>query len=178
MAELCRISSQFSRQLRNIRGAVKRIALQPVVRARVWTSTARRGVHTDRNTCYDNTGENNNTDDDNDTDIDFLRNIVDRAVLYKGIKNVFDLWQEYEFGLSGNKPAKDFTRLERGKHKFAYCRRKVFWEVIIKLVNAGHISDTAIDLVYQCYGRRLGVTAILRKMVADRKTGSHPNLQI
>ena len=137
MAELCRISSQFSRQLRNIHGAVKRIALQPVVRARVWTSTARRGDHTDRNT-----GENNNTDDDNDTDIDFLRNIEDRAVLYKGIKNLFDLWQEYEFGLSGNKPAKDFTRLERGKHKYAYCRRKVFWEIIIKLVNTGHISDT------------------------------------
>ena len=80
MVELCRISSQFSRQLRNIHGAVKRIALQPVVRARVWTRTVRRGVHTDRNTGYDNTGENNNTDDDNDTD--FLHNAVGHYVSF------------------------------------------------------------------------------------------------
>ena len=70
---------------------MKRIALQPVVRARVWTGTAIRDVHTDGNTGTgeDNTGENN-TDDDNDTD--FLHNAEDRAVLYKWIKNVFDLW--------------------------------------------------------------------------------------
>ena len=167
MTELTRISSHFSRQLRNIHGAVKRISLQPVVRARVWTSTARR---------IGETGETNTDDDEEDTD--FLPEYVNRAVLYKGIKNLYDLWQEYEFGISGNKPAKDFTRLERGKQKFAYCRRKVFWEVLVKLVNAGHISDTAIDLVYQCYGRSLGVTAILRKMVTDRKSGGHPNLRV
>ena len=160
LSELTRVSSNFSRQLRNIHGAVKRIAVQPVVRT-VWASSRRRG---DSNTSSSNSGsaEGNRSG----------------AELYPRPQNLYDLWQEYEFGLSGKKPAKDFTRAERGKVKFAYCRRKVFWDVIVKLVNAGHMSNSAVDEVYNCYGRSLPVTTILRKMVQDRKTGGHPNLQI
>jgi hypothetical protein len=46
-------------------------------------------------------------------------------------KNLFELWQEYEIGIGGRKPAKLFTQKERGgsmKHK--YCRRKVIWGII------------------------------------------------
>ena len=57
-------------------------------------------------------------------------------------------------------------------------RRRVFWGVIVKLVNAGHTSDSTVDEVYNCYGRSLPVSIILRKMVHDRKAGGNPNLQI
>ena len=43
--------------------------------------------------------------------------------------------------------AKDFTIAERGEVKFAYCRRKVFWDIIGKLVNTSHTSDSAVDKV-------------------------------
>lgn len=147
---------------------MKRIATQPIVRA-IWT-----------NNNFANSDENfEDTVDETGTAV---RNNPIRprpsARLYPRPQNLYDLWHEYEFGLSGNKPAKHFTRVERGKVKYAYCRRKVFWDVIAKLINAGHTSDSAVDEVYNVYGRSLGVTTILRKMVNDRKTGGHINLQI
>jgi len=97
--------------------------------------------------------------------------------LYRGIKNLRDLWQECEFGLGGHKAARDFTREDRGKVKFVYSRRKVFWDVVSKLINAGNTSDSAIDLIYNIYGRAQGVTYILRKLATDRRSGGHPRLQ-
>ena len=101
-----------------------------------------------------------------------------QARLSRCPKTLFDLWHEYQFGLSGCKPAKEFTLIERGKAKSVFCRRKVFWDVVVKLVNAGHTSEVAIDKVYACYGRNTSVTKILLKMVQDRKTGGHPNLRV
>ena len=105
---------------------MKRIAVQPVVRT-VWASTRRRG---DSNTSSSNSGsaEGNRSG----------------AELYPRPQNLYDLWQEYEFGLRGKKPS----------------RRKVFLDVIVKLVNAGHASDTAVDEVYNCYDRSLPVPTI------------------
>ena len=62
--------------------------------------------------------------------------------------------------------------------KSKYCRRKVFWEVIVKLVNVGYTSEVAIDKVYACYGRSTSVTKILLQIVKDRKRGGHLNLQV
>ena len=161
LSELTRVSSNFSRQLRNIHSGIKRIAVQPVVRT--WASSR----------CRRDRGGSSSSNTSGTVEINRIA-----AELYPRPQNLYDLWQEYEFGLSGKKAAKDFTRAERGKVKFAYCRRKVFWDVIVKLVNAGHTSDSAVDEVYNCYGRSLPVSTILRKMVHDRKTGGHPNLQI
>ena len=58
------------------------------------------------------------------------------AVLSKRPKTLFDLWNEYEIGLTDHKPAKDYTSAERGANKFAYSRKKVFWDLIVKLVHA------------------------------------------
>ena len=69
--------------------------------------------------------------------------------------------------LGENKAARKFTRIEKGKVKYAFFHHKVFWDVIARLINAGHTSDAAIDKVYNVYGRSLGVTTILRKMVND-----------
>ena len=57
-----------------------------------------------------------------------------------------------------------------------YSRRKVFWDVVQKMINAGYTSDLAVDKVYLVYGRSLAVTYILQKMAEDRKTGGHPEL--
>ena len=59
-----------------------------------------------------------------------------------------------------------------------YCRRKVFWDIIRNLVNAGFTSDAAIDNVYNVYDRGTSVTAILVMIVTDRKTGGNPNLRV
>ena len=98
------------------------------------------------------------------------------ARLYKHPKTLFDEWKEYQFGLNGEKPAKEFTVEERGKNKSMYCRRKVLWDVIRSMVRAGHTSHAAIDKVYLVYGRGTSVTKILLMMVRDRKEGGHPSL--
>ena len=50
------------------------------------------------------------------------------------------LWNEYEFGLNGQKTAKNFTSRERGANRFTYSRRKVFWDKVTELIRAGHTS--------------------------------------
>jgi hypothetical protein len=91
-------------------------------------------------------------------------------------RNLLLLWQEYLYGLEGNKAAKDFTSVERGRVKFKFCRRKCFWEVMVKLCNAGFTDLSSIDKVHQAYGMKLSVSAILALMMKDRKVGGHPNL--
>ena len=93
-------------------------------------------------------------------------------------RDLFVLWQEYEFGVGGRKAAKLFTRVEKGKVKFMYCRRKIIWECICKLVRSGHSSDSAIDMIYDVYGRSSSVTTIINKMREDAKRGGHPALKI
>jgi hypothetical protein len=48
-------------------------------------------------------------------------------------RNLLLLWQEYLYGLEGNKVAKHFTSVEHGRVKFKFFRRKCFWEVTVKL---------------------------------------------
>jgi hypothetical protein len=42
-------------------------------------------------------------------------------------RNLLLIWQEYLYGLEGNKATKNFTSVERGRIKFKLCRRKRFW---------------------------------------------------
>jgi hypothetical protein len=94
-------------------------------------------------------------------------------------RTLFDLWTEYEYGIGGRKPAKDFTAAERGKVKYNYHRRKVVWDAIAALVRAGHTADVAIDRIYEIYGQNQSVTAIINHMRRDRRTqGVHPNLRV
>lgn len=100
------------------------------------------------------------------------------AVLGKAPKTLFDLWAEYAFGVGGNKAAKDFTFHERGKNRFAYCRRKVIWDCISLHIHAGHTAAAAIERIHECYGKNQNVTAIIKMMVQDKKIGGHPNLRL
>ena len=92
-------------------------------------------------------------------------------------KTIHALWHEYEFGIGGRKPARDFNATERGKNKHSYYRRKVVWDVIKNLVNAGWSANVACDRIYEIYGRNQPVTNIINRMLKDRKErGGHPNL--
>ena len=72
------------------------------------------------------------------------------------------LWREYEFGLKdGQKPAREYTSIERGANKASYCCRKKFWDLVDLLIGRGSDSDTAIDRIYGVYGKSSTVTKIL-----------------
>ena len=79
---------------------------------------------------------------------------------------------EYEFGIDGKKPAKDYTSEERGKNRFAYSRRKVVWDKIKELLRAGYSSHTAIDKIYEAYPN-MTVTQIINQMRKDKERGGH-----
>ena len=63
------------------------------------------------------------------------------ATLSKSPCNLYLLWTEYEFGIGGRLPAKDFNHKQRGKVKYKYYRQKVFWDTVIRLVNSGLLVE-------------------------------------
>ena len=99
--------------------------------------------------------------------------------LSKAPKTLFVLWQEFEVGIGGRKAARLLTRVERGRVKVQYCRRRVVWDTVAALVRAGFTAHTAIDKIYEVYGQDKTVTQIVNQMMRDRCTGaSHPQLRI
>jgi hypothetical protein len=80
--------------------------------------------------------------------------------------------------LENNKPAKNFTSVERRRTKFKYSRRKCFWSVMVRLINAGFTELSSIDKIHQAYGNNLSVTIVLNKMQRDKRNGGHPNLRL
>ena len=92
-------------------------------------------------------------------------------------RNLCDLWAEYMFGIGGRKLTSQFTHLERGKSKHKYFRRNVIWRMVLRMVNRGLTSDTAIDHIYSVYGAGTSVTKIINAIIDDRKRGRlNPNL--
>ncbi|KUF97585.1 hypothetical protein AM588_10007964 [Phytophthora nicotianae] len=98
--------------------------------------------------------------------------------LSKRPKDLYELWGEYEFGLNGVKAAREYTAAERGANKFAYSRRKIFWDVVATMVRAGYSSDVAVDRIYAIFGRQLPVTSILLALRRDKQQGGHPSLRL
>ena len=81
------------------------------------------------------------------------------------------LWVEYEIGIGGRKPARDFTRVERGRVKHKYHRRKLIWDCVSRLVRAGLTAQVACDRMHQVYGEGSPVTTIINRMKADKRNG-------
>ena len=79
-------------------------------------------------------------------------------------------------GLGGRKPARQFTAIERGRVKFKYCRRKVVWDIIDRMVRGGFTAQVAIDKLYVVYGH-ITVTQIINLMRTDAIGGGHPELR-
>ena len=100
------------------------------------------------------------------------------ARLTKCPKTLHDLWKEYEFGFCGCKPAKDFTSNERGKDRYNYYRRNVFWSQVSLMIRAGYTAETACDKIYFVYGASLPVSKIIKLMIRDKKYGGHLALRV
>ncbi|OWZ03196.1 hypothetical protein PHMEG_00025112 [Phytophthora megakarya] len=155
MNEVVRNRQESHRELQKIQAILRRLAASPLPRQ------ASREHHAQHSS---------------ETAVEQRRSSTPR--LSKRPKDLFELWHEYQFGLAGLKAAKEFSRSERGANKFAYSRRKPFWDVIASLVRSGYTSDTAIDKVYAVYGRNLSVSSILKSLREDRKRGGHPSLRV
>ena len=98
---------------------------------------------------------------------------VKPANLVGAIKDLHVLWNEYESGIGGNKPAREFTAQERGKVKFTYCRRKIVCDVIDNMCNRGISSDAAIDIIKdECGGSKTTVSAVISKLKKFRIDGN------
>lgn len=84
------------------------------------------------------------------------------------------LWMEYTHGIGGNKPAKHFTRVERGRWKHKYSRRKNFWDLMNVLMRTGHArtSTEAISMIRQAYGQSASVTTVINSIIGDRNNGT------
>eukprot|EP00944_MAST-04C_sp_MAST-4C-sp1_P001285 g1285.t1 len=80
------------------------------------------------------------------------------------------LWQEFQTGIGSNKAAKSFTSYDRGKNRYVYSRRKVFWDIMVKLIEEGYSATSAlanIDVVYGFGGA--SVSKIIRRIRKDAK---------
>ena len=83
-------------------------------------------------------------------------------------KTLHVLWDEWQNGIGGNKPAREFTRRERGqeKVKHLYSKRKKFWFCVERMLSNGTTLVVAIRRIYDVYGY-LSTTAILNKLAKD-----------
>jgi Transcriptional activator of glycolytic enzymes len=99
------------------------------------------------------------------------------ATLVPTPRTLAELWEEYQFGIGGRKPAKDFEAHERGNAtngvKQKYYRRKFVWYTIEELMRRGDSRDNAIRKIRQAYGWRCSVTQIINFLINDNKEGKH-----
>ena len=93
------------------------------------------------------------------------------ASLSPAPSDLYTLWNEYQNGVGGYKPAKLFTDKEKGKVVNKYCFRKNFWVLVEKVMQRDSVSttDAIIDRIYAFFGRGLSVTKIIRAIKAKRK---------
>ena len=146
---------------------IRRIALQPGVRVPMGTTRQQLG-------------------NDDERTVNAAQLLVTAGVgaapasLSPNLKNLLELWHEYQVGLGGRKAAKFFTAKERGgKVKHKYNRRNVIWTMVSGLVRSGMTADTAIDAIYAVYGQQTSVTSIINAIKRDKKAGMlNPNLRV
>jgi hypothetical protein len=106
------------------------------------------------------------------------QNIVNDAALLPslspGPKTLHILWEEWENGIGGRKPASQFTEHESGQRrtKSTFSRRKAFWNLVCHLIRRGHSADDSINRIYGVYGPNLGVNKIIDRIVRDRKNNT------
>jgi Transcriptional activator of glycolytic enzymes len=104
------------------------------------------------------------------------------ATLAKQPRTIQELWTEYQFGIGGRKPAKDFSSTERGNMQFGikqkYYRRKMIWWTVEELMKRGDSRQNAIKKIREAYGWRCSVTQIINFIIADHQNDKrgHPNL--
>ena len=91
------------------------------------------------------------------------------AKLIRNPKSLYVLWNEYEFGIAGRRPAKTFSKEERGRDRYNYYKRNIFWSLVVEMVRRGRSANEAIDTIYQAYGYTTSITHIIKKLQDDKK---------
>jgi hypothetical protein len=90
---------------------------------------------------------------------------------------LYELWQEYQFGIGNNKPAKNFTTVERNnrdeglKQKYHY-RNKV-WKLQSYMFNAGWTVEGMNAEISRVYNSS-HVTTIIKGITMDSKNAQNP----
>ena len=116
--------------------------------------------------------------DGNIAPIDTTAQLVDHP------KTLSILWREWMFGIGRNKPAISFTPQERNNkdNKNKYLKRKPFWSLLGRMVNANIHADAACERVFEVYTLVAGTTnisAILEAIRKDKKNDVHrPGLSV
>lgn len=127
------------------------------------------------NNVNNNNNNENDDNDDNNNDTNRQQDLY-AGTLSKHPKNLYFLWNEYQFGLEGRKAARKFSIKERGRNRFTYNRRKYVWDKILELIRHGETNETAIDAIYETYGRDATVTTIINKLRAEKIEANRANL--
>lgn len=155
------LRSHLSTKIKHLTTAVNRVSRMPAARVTINNSN--------------NSNETNN-DTNNDTAVPFNNyqvtgDLLPRekpAQLTKNIRSLYILWNEFEFGLGGSKAAKDYNSRDRGANRFLYSKRKVFWDLVVIMVNRGRQANEAIDNIYSHYGYRTPVSTIIKRLQQER----------
>jgi hypothetical protein len=89
---------------------------------------------------------------------------------------LYELWQEYQFGIGNNKPAKNFTSAERNqdtitKQKY-YYRNKV-WKLQSYMLNAGWTVEGMNAEIARVYNSS-NVSSIIKGVIVDSKKPNNP----
>ena len=66
------------------------------------------------------------------------------AKLARNLKSLYVLWHEYEFGIGERRPAKSFSRKERGSCRHLYSKRNLFWSLVVEMIRRGHTANGTI----------------------------------
>mmetsp|Transcript_45116 Transcript_45116/g.109798 ORF Transcript_45116/g.109798 Transcript_45116/m.109798 type:complete len:425 (+) Transcript_45116:3251-4525(+) len=114
-----------------------------------------------------------------------LPTVNPRATLHPCPRDLVMLWTEYNVGLDGRKPARDFTNSERtqtNQMKQKYWRRQHVWRVQAILLTGGLSLLEANNKILQVTGGK-NVTQIINALILHRKTyksdgGIHPSLRL
>jgi hypothetical protein len=102
------------------------------------------------------------------------RAIQREAKLVARPRCLYELWQEYQFGIGNNKAAKDFTSAERNNTddgiKQKYYNRHKIWRIQSYMLNAGWTVEAMNAKISEVY-RSSHVTKIVKGITAD---GNNP----
>ena len=112
--------------------------------------------------------------DGNIAPVDTTAQLVDHQ------KTLSILWREWMFGIGQNKPAVNFTPQERNndQNKNKYLKRKPFWLLLGRMVNANIHADAACERVFEVYSLVAGATnisSILEAIRKDKQNDVHRN---
>ena len=123
--------------------------------------------------------QNNNNHNDGGGGGGVANPLVQAAKLSPTPRNIYVLWEEWLNGIGGRKAARLFSSQERGRVKYKFCRRKVVWDLIARLVRAGCTAQVACDRKVAVYGQSTTVTNIIARLRDDIKAKRlHPTLTV